>query len=287
MLKDKLGHVYHELKHHAPFTMLGAVLGVVFMLAFRNISTEGSGVLFGIFHPAHVILSAMVTAALFRMHRRDAGFVKVLLIGYIGSIGIATLSDCVIPYAGERMLHLHIPAHFEVYHAAHGDHDGHLGDGHKESETVGHTTDERGHGEPERAIVDNHDGCSCTEPSGPSHGDGSPALHLGFIEHWYLVNPAALLGILIGYYWPRTEMPHALHILVSTWASSAHMMMNSGGQLDIAQAIGLVAVLFLAVLLPCCLSDIVFPSLFISGDMKTCSHRDHSHNHQESDQGDD
>jgi len=219
----KIRHTLQELKEHAPFTLCGAMLGVAFMILFRNIGKEGGHVLFMIFHPGHVVLSAMVTAALFRLHEKKAGFLKVLFIGYVGSIGVATLSDCIIPYLGESILK--VPTHQDV----------HFGEG-----------------------LD---------------------IHLGFIEDWYVVNPAALLGILLGYFWPRTKLPHAGHVLISTWASASHVLMSLEGEIGFFVLLGFIVVLFLAVLLPCCLSDIIFPSLFIkSGETCHCHYHDKKEN---------
>jgi hypothetical protein len=89
---------------------------------------------------------------------------------------------------------------------------------------------------------------------------------LGFIEDWYLVNPAALLGIVLAYFWPRTKFPHAGHVLISTWASSFHVLMNTHRELSLMMLIGVFVVLFIAVWVPCCISDIVFPLLFVKAD---------------------
>jgi hypothetical protein len=42
----------------------------------------------------------------------------------------------------------------------------------------------------------------------------------------------------------------------------AHVMMNTAAPLEPVNYIGIFVVLFLAVWLPCCLSDIIFPTLF-------------------------
>ena len=88
-------------------------------------------------------------------------------------------------------------------------------------------------------------------------------LHLGFIEKWWLVNPLALLGALIAFGRPRTQFPHAGHVLLSTWASLFHMMAAmGGGEIGATTIVLMGTFLFLAVWLPCCTSDIVFPLLF-------------------------
>jgi hypothetical protein len=215
MVKNgRIKHVYVELKEHMPFTMVGALLGMAFMLFFRNISQSQSHVLFAIFHPAHVVLSAMVTASLFKLHSRKTHFLIVLLIGYIGSVGIATVSDSVIPYMGERLLHIDVPSHEGSFHPH----------------------------------------------------ENQIHIHLGFIEEWYLVNPAAILGILIAWFFPHTKSPHAAHVLISTWASAAHILMNAQSEITPLLAAGMFLVLFVSVWIPCCFSDIVFPTLFVGSD---------------------
>jgi hypothetical protein len=90
-------------------------------------------------------------------------------------------------------------------------------------------------------------------------------LHLGFIEKWWLVNPLALAGIVTACILPRTKVPHAGHVLLSTWASLFHMTMSLHGDLNLIALFFVFLFLFLAVWVPCCTSDIVFPLLFASG----------------------
>jgi len=218
LAREKIKNIVAELKGHAPFTLFGALTGIVLMLLFKNIEHQTSKGLFYVFHPAHVLLSAMVTASMFQLHTKRRKFIMVLLIGFFGSIGIATLSDSLIPYIGELLLgmHIHVHAHEHTSFAEHA--------------------------------------------------------HIGFIEGWYLVIPAAVAGVLIAYLRPKTKFPHAGHVLLSTWASSFHMLMAMAGQLSAWRAVGSFGFLFLAVWLPCCVSDIVFPLLFVRGD-----HVPHSH----------
>lgn len=196
LLKGKVNLILAELKTHAPFTLFGALAGIVCMLIFRQLPHRTAQTVFYLFHPAHVVLSAMVTASMFSFYAGRARFLLVLVVGYVGSIGIATASDSLIPYVGELLLGMHA-----------------------------HT-------------------------------------HVGFIEGWYIVNPAAVLGVLIAHFWPKTKFPHAGHVLVSTWASSLHMIMAMGGVASLGRLAGSFVFLFLAVWLPCCTSDIIFPLLF-------------------------
>ena len=197
-----LRRIADELKHHAPFTATGAATGIIIMviIVFNNALPQVSQVSYTIFyilHPAHILLSALVTTAMYRKYSTSRIGV-ILLIGYFGSVGIATLSDSVIPYLGETLLGLQ-----------------------------------------------------------------SKGMHIGFIEEPLLTNPAAFLGIAIGYWKTTTKLPHAGHVLLSTWASLFHIIMALGGTINWVTLPAIFGFLFLAVWLPCCTSDIVFPLLFV------------------------
>ena len=201
-----------ELKHHAPFTIFGALLGVIVMVPFQKLPGKAAYDVFYTLHPLHVLLSALVTTSLYKAHRCKDGERKcniwvLFLIGYVGSVGIATLSDSVIPFLGETLL-----------------------------------------GMPKRHI------------------------HLGFIEKWWLVNPLAIIGIAIAYFKPQTKFPHAGHVLLSTWASLFHIIMASSGSLNWLSYIAVFLFLFVAVWIPCCISDIAFPLLFTKNGAKGCCH---------------
>ncbi|HPC85770.1 MAG TPA: hypothetical protein P5238_07360 [Smithellaceae bacterium] len=195
----KTPFVAAELRAHAPFTAFGTLTGIVLMAAFHQFRVPGevSAALFWVFHPLHVLLSALVTTAMYRRHSQ-AGVWRVFLIGYVGSIGIATLSDSLIPFAGEWLLDL------------------------------------------------------------PNRG-----AHVGFIEKWWLVNPLAFAGIGLGYIVSHTQIPHAGHVLLSTWASIFHITMSLGSSIDVVTTILIAAFLFLAVWVPCCTSDIIFPLIWV------------------------
>ena len=239
---SRASYILRELRAHAPFTLFGTLLGVVFMLLFGRLLSESlSYRLFYVFHPAHVFLSAITTAAMFRLYSRRANVLLVLLIGYVGSIGIATLSDSLIPYAGEMLLGFHVDVH------GHGEQ--HTNENHIDHSTHDHEKQPAHHTEhspDEHRLEDGR------------HG----SLHLGFLERWYIVNPAAVLGALLAFFWPRTELPHAGHVLLSIWASLFHVLMAAKGDVSVLQYVGISVFLFIAVWLPCCVSDIIFPLLF-------------------------
>jgi len=198
--------IIKELKNHAPFTLFGAVTGIIIMFLSQKLSPTVSYSIFYTLHPIHVVLSAIVTASMYKLykcgHMKDkCNFWILLMVGYIGSIGIATVSDSLIPYIGEVLLRM-----------------------------------------PNRGI------------------------HLGFIEKWWLVNPLAIVGVVIAYFWPNTKLPHAGNVLLSSWASLFHIIMAKGEALNLLSYITVFSFLFLAVWIPCCLSDIVFPLLFLNPD---------------------
>jgi len=191
-----LKQIANELKKHASFTFLGAITGIIIMavIAFANVPSEISHTLFYILHPVHVVLSALVTTAMYKRYGKGKVW-EAILIGYAGSIGIATLSDAIIPYLGGSLLGIKI------------------------------------------------------------------GFHLGFIEKWWLVNPLALAGITIGYWKPTTKFPHMGHVLLSTWASLFYFTaFGTANWIPLLPFILLF--LFLAVWVPCCTSDIIFPLLF-------------------------
>jgi len=248
--KDKGLHISAELKGHVPFTLLGAFFGIAFMLLFRNIPEKNTHLLFAFFHPLHVVLSAMVTASMFELHIAKRKILLVFTIACIGSIGTATVSDIIMPHIGAGLFGLDIPAEAQIH----------------------------GHFNSESFTTDDHKLGNQTQ-----HHEHSKHMHFGFIEEWYLVNPAAILGILIAWFLPRTKIPHSLHILISTWASSTYLLMTFGNSTSMAAILSFFVILFLSVWLPCCFSDIVFPLLFVKSDLEligSCPvHARHSHPH--------
>ena len=202
------GQIIKELKAHLPFTLAGSVAGIIFMAFSLKLPYETSYKVFYVLHPLHVFLSALVTAAMYKLHtcRRigakcftgQCNFWILTVIGYVGSVGIATISDSLIPYAAESLLAM------------------------------------------------------------PNKG-----AHIGFIEKWWLINPLAVAGVLFAYYKPSTKFPHGLHVLLSIWASLFHIIMAKGVFSGWLSYFTVFIFLFLAVWVPCCFSDIVFPLLFV------------------------
>ncbi|MHC4203994.1 MAG: hypothetical protein ACYSTT_05040 [Planctomycetota bacterium] len=250
MIKQRLKAIFTELKNHAPFTLFGSFTGIICMLLFRNLDHETSRRIFYVFHPGHVFLSAIVIASLFQLYSKKGKLAVVLLVGVLGSVGVGTLSDSIIPYAGEVVLGMRIDTH------AHGG-----TDVAEPEDTAGHNHDHEEDAEHEHAEATEHEVFA-------EHA------HIGFIEGWYIVIPAAIAGVLIAFFKPKTKFPHAGHVLLSTWASSFHMLMAMGGNVSVLKMIGSFGFLFLAVWIPCCFSDIVFPLLFVKSgaEIPHCHH---------------
>ena len=200
--------IFRELKHHAPFTAFGAVTGIiiiVLMISGGWLATVSSyaNVIFYILHPLHIVLSAVVTTAIYRLHKPKSHLFIAIMIGYLGSLGIATLSDSLIPYLGEWLVKM-----------------------------------------PNRGV------------------------HIGFIEEPWPTHTAALLGIIIALIYPITKFSHSGHVLISTWASLFHILMAIGLKINWLELVTIFLFLFIAIWIPCCLSDIVFPLLFVPANRR-------------------
>lgn len=204
-----------ELLHHVPFTAMGAVIGIAAMAAVSLLNTpvNVSEALFYTFHPLHVVFSATVTTAIYRKQKKHRLWL-VIIVGYVGSVGIATLSDAIIPYLEGRSLQIAMEFHLPFL----------------ETEIM------------------------------PFFG----------IPGWIMVNAAAVIGIAIGFFKLNTRFPHMGHVLLSTWASLFGF--TAFGTADWLPLLPVIFVfLFLAVWIPCCISDIVFPLLWVGGE--------HAHDH--------
>ena len=104
--------IAHELREHAPFTALGAVSGIIIMVivVLGNVPSHISQTAFYVSHPLHVLLSALVTTAMYMRYRKGK-FWAAVLIGWTGSIGVATISDAMLPYLSGTLLNVHMEFH--------------------------------------------------------------------------------------------------------------------------------------------------------------------------------
>ncbi|MGD2108601.1 MAG: hypothetical protein PVI86_04330 [Phycisphaerae bacterium] len=153
---------------------------------------------FHLFHPAHMLFSALATTAMFCRYEKKVG--KAVVIGLVGAIGVCGVSDIAMPHLSLILLGVKTPWHVCVY------------------------------------------------------------------EHPGLVLPFAVVGVFVGVaasggVIKSTIISHSLHVTASTMASIFYMV----GPLGLVAWIDGLGKIFvfvvLAVMVPCCLSDIVFPLL--------------------------
>ncbi|MFQ6091245.1 MAG: hypothetical protein ACE5OR_00940 [bacterium] len=197
--------IAREFGHHFPFTVFSTALGLIVVVFLTVVleARDAEGIseyfrqLFHLFHPLHVLMSAIATTAMFwRFNRKP---IKAAVGGAVGSLGICGLSDIFIPWLGGRLI------------------------------------------------------------GAPMH------LHVCIIEHSLVVIPFTLLGILTGFiaadrFLDRTStiFSHSSHVLISTMASLLYFI-SFGFVLRAENGFVVFVFVVLAVIVPCCTSDILFP----------------------------
>ena len=228
-----------ELREHVPFSVTAVAIGLIVagaicILAFSDEPAIAAGaghdptghvdhdhdpdgpalLFFHLFHPAHMLFSAVATTAMFFRYERKV--LKAVVIGLIGAIGICGISDIVMPHVSLFILGVH------------------------------------------------------------------PHWHICVYEHPDLVLPFAAVGVAVGLavsggVTRSTIVSHSLHVLASTMASIFYMV----GPLGMIAWIGDIGKMFvfvvLAVMVPCCLSDIVFPLLMSRSGREQLAQDPHAH----------
>jgi len=206
-MKDKLIHVGGEIRNHLPYTIFSTALGLVLigMLTFiaqllnQSEFPQAASGLFHVFHPIHILLSAAATTTMFWTHERR--IFRALIIGFIGSVGICSLSDILMPYVSGLLL------------------------------------------------------------------DVEMELHLCILDHPESLLPFVITGLIAGLVASNaieksTFFSHSSHVLVSSMASILYLI--SYGLHGWMAFMGSIFVyMVLAVLIPCCISDIAFPLFFV------------------------
>jgi hypothetical protein len=87
-------------------------------------------------------------------------------------------------------------------------------------------------------------------------------LHLPIIEKTFLVLFFAFFGSMIGLIFKITKYPHFVHVFLSVFASLFYILIYNSS-FNIFFFITSVFIVFFAVIIPCCISDIVIPLLFV------------------------
>jgi hypothetical protein len=199
----KTKQLIHELKHHAPFTLIATVLGIIIVLFIKYIlalSFEQEA--FEILHPIHIIASAAVSAGIFYKYKKS--ITPALIVGIFSAILIGSLSDIILPYLG-----------------------------------------------------------------GISFGLQTN-FHLPIIEKPLMILSSAIIGSLIGISTKLTKLPHLLHVAISIFASLFYLLAFSTNFNPLIFILATIIV-FIAVLIPCCISDILLPFFFLGKSIKQCS----------------
>jgi hypothetical protein len=89
------------------------------------------------------------------------------------------------------------------------------------------------------------------------------SFHLPFIEEPIMICGVAILGSLFGIIWNKTKFPHLAHVLISVLASLLYIFAY-GIVLNAFSLVLIFIIVFLAVIVPCCIGDIVLPLLLKS-----------------------
>jgi len=97
----------------------------------------------------------------------------------------------------------------------------------------------------------------------------STSFHLPLLETPLLIISAALLGGIVGISTKITKTPHFLHVGLSVFASLFYLLAFSQGFSASYFILALVIVL-VAVVIPCCISDILYPFFFLNEKIKHC-----------------
>ncbi len=199
-----LSRAGRELVRHLPYTATSAICGLALIAVARltvpvGIATFGALLsrLFHVLHPLHMLFSSAATSAVYFRYRPSP--VGAWVVGLLAGIGVCTVSDALLPFAGAQALGL------------------------------------------------------------------APELHLCLMEHWHLSVLAAGLGAGSGILWiartgKPTYLPHSAHVLVSSMASVTYLTSYSTWKWSV-HILGLALVATVAVLVPCCFSDVVLPVL--------------------------
>jgi len=222
--ESKLRYVLVELGYHLPYSIFGITVGLIAMgiLSFfailmraESLLPAASSELFHVFHPAHVLISAVATTAMFWKHEKR--ILKAAVIGFVGSVTLCAISDIFLPIIGGTILSSEMLVHI----------------------------------------------CALKEPG--------------------LVFPFAVIGVTAGLlitksFEKSTQYSHSAHVFVSSAASILYLL--GFGLTDWIHSIGAVfLVIIVAVMIPCCASDIVFPLACVH---RNCNHSDeftHEHKH--------
>ena len=95
--------------------------------------------------------------------------------------------------------------------------------------------------------------------------------HLPILEAPFLILTAALVGTIIGMISGITKLPHFFHVLLSVVASILYLAAFSFASINSTLVVLLATlIVFISVIIPCCVSDILYPFFFLGEKIKSC-----------------
>jgi hypothetical protein len=95
------------------------------------------------------------------------------------------------------------------------------------------------------------------------------SFHLPVLEQPVFILSSAIVGGLAGITTKITRMPHFVHVFLSVFASLFYLLAFSAG-FNLLYFAAAFALVFIAVIIPCCVDDILFPFLFLGEKIKHC-----------------
>ncbi len=90
----------------------------------------------------------------------------------------------------------------------------------------------------------------------------NPEFHLPLFHKPILILSTALFGAGIGTYFKITKFPHFIHVGLSVFASLFYLIaFNQNFELTYFLIASIIV--FISVIIPCCISDIIYPMIFV------------------------
>ncbi|MEM4330923.1 MAG: hypothetical protein QW273_02860 [Candidatus Pacearchaeota archaeon] len=94
-MKFRIKDLFHELKHHFPFTFIATFLAILFSFLIKNFYSF-SPEMFDYFHFIHIFFSSITSSAIFFKYKKNLFF--ALFVGVSSSLIFGTLSDIFFPF---------------------------------------------------------------------------------------------------------------------------------------------------------------------------------------------
>lgn len=98
--------------------------------------------------------------------------------------------------------------------------------------------------------------------------------HLPILETPIFVLGASMLGSIIGIWAKATRFPHFVHVFLSVFASLFYLLAFIPEITALSMIISL-GIVFIAVLVPCCIGDMLIPVLLLKRELEPCSCHEH------------